>query len=206
MKTVMKLSVGVYAALLAGMGELRAADLMCASEQQTKEIADFYGQKPGLLPALVARDMGINEMIVASALPADQATGTSGSAFNDVWSKLTDLEWAMTLVLKGGHVFEILGPVKGGEPSKRSNYFNLSGDEHFGAHLRPDLLSAIYAYSIPNAEGGKLLAVSFYGQSGESDFSIVLTAEGRTPSDADKAKFDELVAFIKSQPPVCAAQ
>jgi len=203
-KTVAATAALAFAALFAGSSELRAADATCASAEDAQKVMDYYAQKPGLLPALVARDLAMNELIVASALPADQATGTSGAAFSEVWPRLTQVGWTMTLVLKGGHVFEIFGPVKSGEPSTRSNYFNLAGDEYFGAHLRPDLLSAIYAYTIPNAEDGKMLAVSFYGASGESDFSIVLTAEGRTPADEDRAKFDEVVAFIQSQPQLCA--
>ena len=155
----------------------------------------------------IAQRLKMPEALVVSAFPAERAMGTTGEAFHEVWTRLNTLDDAMLLLLKGGHVFEIRGSVPPGTPSTRSKYFNIGyAEENSGlsGHLRPDLVSAIYAFVLPGERGGTVRSVFFYGGSGNSDFGIIVAAGEDESTAAKRAVFDEIWAVIEASPRVCS--
>ena len=88
-------------------------------------------------------------------------------------------------------------------PSKRSNFFNLHGHaDGMSGHLRPDLVSAIYAVSLPGKDE-TLRGVLFYDQAGEIAFGVYVPGEGDTPPDSLISSFEATQASIQNLPSIC---
>lgn len=179
----------------------------CASPEQATQVQAFYaGKDAAPAPLMAAREIKLAEEIIASALPPDRALGVAGAHFAAIWTSLLEWEKATLVVIKGGHVFEVHGPVHKGEPSQKSKFFNLDS-EGAGAsgHLRPDLIRSIYALSLPGKDGGSILGVAFFDASGESVFGVYMPGEGRPVSGAGKAQFKKTWDQIAALPRHCAS-
>jgi putative heme iron utilization protein len=152
----------------------------CATAEQAQSVAKLYEQSPPPPPFMAAPKLGIPEAIVSSALAPGRSTGVPASEFFRIWESLRQWDDALTLVLKGGQIFEIHGRIHGGEPSKISRNYNL-GDEGagFSGHIRPDLMSVIYAIDLPGREG-PVRGIAFYDQKGESAFWVLVPPTGAT--------------------------
>lgn len=183
-----------------------AADsAVCATPEQAKKVQVAYQEVPGRLPFMVNKTLGMTEAQVASALPADQAMGVPNTQFAQVWDSLAKWENAVVLILAGGHTIEVYGPIHKGEPSTRTKNFNLSPEgTGMSGHLRPDLVSAIYAVAISGKDGAKTRGVMFMDGEGKSAFSAFLPSEGAPLAAAQIAQFEATWAAMKAMPPVCA--
>lgn len=201
----------IVLAVLSGAsdGVIADANVFCASGAQAADINAFFADN-NALPAIAAQRLKLPELMVASALSADRAIGTDGAVFYDIWDALTRLEHAMVLVLKAGHVFEIHGPIPPGTPSTRSQYFNVefefdegAEEEGFSGHLRPDLLTAIYAFKLPGEGGVSVRSVFFYSESGNSDFGVVVGIGDAAENTATRIVFDEIWSTIEGAERIC---
>ena len=193
-------AVGIFCVpVVATAGDTPA---LCATSEQKALIAPLYAGSPVPAPFMAARKLGLPEAVIASALPVAQATGVSAAEFAKVWESLQGWDQALTLVLKGDHVFEIHGRIPPGAPSTRSAFFNLkAADAGLGGHLRPDLLGAIYAVNLKGPEG-PMRGVTFMDQKGEGVFGVYLP-ESREPAAALLAQFDQTQALMAAMPRIC---
>ena len=177
---------------------------VCATAAQAGQVAAAYvdASRPPALPALAATRLAVPEAVVLSALQPAVAAGASAAGFQQVWKSLQAWDEAVTLVLKGGSVFEIRGRIPAGIPSEKSQFFNLQSEgAGLGGHLRPDLLGALYAVNLVNAKGS-VRGVTFVDPRGEGVFGVYLP-EGAEPSAALLAQFEATRALITSLPRVC---
>ena len=194
------------AATLLSAGAVAAADApLCATPEQAKQVQDVYS-KGGMLPLIANRTLKMNEAIIASALPPGQSVGTSAKNFPAVWNELDGME-GVTLVMKGGNVYEIRGKIPKGEPSKSSQYFNIDNDVGLSGHLRPDMYSAIYSLAIPGRIPNSVSRgiVFIDRESGDAAFMIApdLVRQGTAPPPAVLAQFEKVTATIKSYGAAC---
>jgi putative heme iron utilization protein len=167
----------VVGALASASGQA-GQENFCATPEQTQAVAKAYEQSPPPAPFMAAPKLGLSEAIVSSALAPDRAIGASAAEFFKVWESIRQWDDALTLVLKGGQVFEIHGRIHGGEPSKISKNYNLSDEgAGFSGHIRPDLMSVIYAVDLPGREG-PVRGIAFYDQKGESSFWVLVPPVG----------------------------
>lgn len=179
-----------------------AGPSLCATAEQAAQVRQLYAAAPVPAPFQAASKLGIPEAIVASALDAKQVTGTSGTGFAAVWSSLQEWEDATVVLLKAGHVFEVRGRLPGGEPSTKSQFFNLKQDgAGLSGHLRPDLLGAIYAVEVAGAQG-PLRGISFVDAAGDSAFGVFVP-EGSDATSPVIARFEKTRAVIAALPRVC---
>lgn len=182
-----------------------AAEPICATKSQVEVVRAAFAKPapPALFAA--AKELKLPEALIASALPAAQAYGVEATHFQTVWKSLETWDNSVFVVMKGGNVFETYGKVFAGEPSKRSNFFNLHGDgAGMSGHLRPDLLSSIYVIALPGKDS-VMRGVVFYDTAGEASFAVYVPGEGSKPSDALVAQFEATAAEIRALPGVCAA-
>jgi len=179
-----------------------SANSICASAEQRAAIQAAMADPAGPAPFRVAAKLGVPEATVLSALtPATH--GIEARHFGGVWNSLTQWEEAVTVVMKGGHIFETHGRIAEGEPSQRSQYFNLkSTSDGLHGHLRPDLISAIYVAELRVGDETQR-GVTFYDQKGDIAFGVYLPAEGQTPSAAALAQFQATRSLMQAQPAVC---
>jgi putative heme iron utilization protein len=174
----------------------------CPTAAETARIAAAYAKAPAPMPFAAAPALQLPEIVVASGLPPALGLSVAGSHFAAVWKSLGDWPAATVMIRKGGSVFEVSTRIPGGEPSKRSNYFNLGHAFPFSGHLRSDLLTAIQGVKLEGGEGA-LRGVFFFDASGESVFGVFLPGEGATPDVAAVAAFDRTWALLQSLPPRC---
>ncbi len=180
---------------------------VCASADQAKQVAEFYKTSPGMIPANATRGLKMPEAAIVSGLPKDQAAIVSGAEFTKIWDSMTAWPSALGLVMKGGNVFELPGKVAMGEPSTRSNFYNLKSGGSFGGHLRPDLMSTIAVVAIPGKENTMTRGVMFYDGAGESLFALFTVGaggEGSAPAPDAVAAFDKTMALAKTLPKACS--
>jgi hypothetical protein len=191
--------LGILTAFSAGAAH---AAPLCATAQQAGQVRELYAQTPAPPTFMAAPKLGMPEGALLSALPQDKAIGVAGSEFMKVWESLQGWERSLTLVLKAGHVFEIYGRIPAGEASKISQNYNLNYPEAgLGGHLRPDLVSAIYAVSLEGREG-PMRGISFLDPNGDSAFSVFLP-ESLKPTPAEIAQFEKTRAVLAALPRAC---
>ncbi len=178
---------------------------LCATPAQAAQVRTAFAKPTPPAPFAAARELKLPEAVVVSALPAEQAHGVEATHFQTVWKSLETWEQAVFVVMKGGHVFESYGKVFAGEPSKRSNFFNLHGEgAGMSGHLRPDLLSSIYVLSIPGKDA-TMRGVMFYDAQGEAAFGVYVPGEGATPSAALLKQFEATAEEVRALPSLCAS-
>ena len=202
MKVTLKhIALGALAVTL--MGGPALAENLCASSEQRQAVQDFLAENPSLMPVMAARELKLPEAIVASAYSPDQAASTTGDGFTEVWTAMTQLEEVTVLILKDRDVFEISSLIGLGEPSDTNAFYNLSHDNPFSGHLRPDLYSSIYAVTVPHGEERFGRGIFFYKPDGEAAFGILVSGRGPSPSNEQIAKFDAIMDMIKDLPAAC---
>lgn len=200
-------SISITLFVLAGLSSAAAAGApsLCATAEQMNAVRALYVEPPFLPPFLSAPKLALPEAIVLSALPAGMALGVPGSEFHKVWDSLRGWERSVTLVLKAGQVFEIAGRIPAGKPSTVSQNFNLDyPPAGLGGHLRPDLISAIYAIRLQGREG-PVRGVSFLDPNGDGAFGVFLP-ESQQPTAAEQAQFDATWALMADLPRACPPQ
>lgn len=180
-----------------------AAANRCADPEQTRQIREFYAERPGAMPVTVARKLGYSAEVVTSGLPADQAISASAEAFTDVWALMSEWKEAVFVIVNGDNIFEVLTGVGAGRPSATSDYFNIEYRYPLRGHLRPDRYAAIYAVAIPRNESMISRGVLMFDENGEMLFGVYISGNVLAPSENELAKFDELWALIESKPSIC---
>ncbi|MEQ9110360.1 MAG: ChuX/HutX family heme-like substrate-binding protein [Rhodospirillaceae bacterium] len=195
------LGIGIVA-LSPGTANTASHQEMCATSTQKVSVEEYYVASAGAMTFRASDELGVTEAVVLSALGEESATGTTGISFNEVWESLRSWTDAMTVIRFGGQVFEVHGPVNAGAPSTRSNFFNLSGHNGVGGHLRPDLISSIYAISLAS-ERATIRGVTFLDQSGNSIFGVYVPSEGEEPPQEIVEQFKATKKLIASLPSAC---
>lgn len=193
-------------AVIAGMGLPASASDFCATPEQTKQVRAFYATNPGTMPPVAATRLGLPEAIVLSALEPEQAASAAGSHFAEIWTAIGEWKEATFLIMKGANVFEIRSAVGKGTPSTKSQYYNIEYTHPLRGHLRPDLYASLYAVSLPVKDKVGPRGVLFYDAEGASVFGAFISGDGPPPEAAELAKFDQLMALIRSKPAVCARE
>jgi len=176
---------------------------ICATPEQAGRVAAFYRERPGTMPIMAARGLGLSPAVVSSALPAARAASATRDAFADVWAAMSRWRQANFLILKGPHVFEILSGVSEGSPSTRSRFYNIKYDHALRGHLRPDLLSGIYAIDLPAESGEHIRGVMFFDDAGELAFGAFMSGESLHPEAEEIEKFEAVMALVRSATPAC---
>lgn len=186
----------------------QASAPMCATAAQVKQVQEHYAANPGAMPAIATHTLKLPDALIASALPPDQVYGTTGAGFVPVWESMMAWDTPVAIVIKSGSVLEIRGKIAKGTPSKVSNYFNV--DESglgLSGHLRPDMVTAIYAMDLPTkTANAPLRGILFFDGAGDTVFGVFAAGEGEgSPAPpALVAQFERTRALVKSMPKVCA--
>jgi putative heme utilization carrier protein HutX len=161
----------------------------CPSPEVVAAVAARARDKGDILLPIVAKELGVTEATIVQALPPQFRVAVPGSRFQEVWADLAGWDDAITAIFKGSMVFEIHGRVHAGEPSKKSNYFNLSpGAPGLSGHLRPDLVGMIAAVS-RTVRGQEQNGVMFYDPAGNEVFGVYVPGEGASTDAKVKQQY-----------------
>jgi putative heme iron utilization protein len=197
-------TISALTACLVSTGTAQA-DPPCATPEQARQVQAFYKESPAAMPVIAGRKLGLPETAVVSGLPASESAGTTGDAFTEVWSAMTQWQQAIFLITKGDNIFEIVSAIAPVKQSTTSKYTNIAYEHPLRGHLRPDQYASIYAVAMPGKDGVIARGVLFYDASGASVFGAFLSGEGPPPPEADIASFDRLMAMIRARAPACPA-
>jgi putative heme utilization carrier protein HutX len=181
-----------------------AAEPQCAAAADAARVVAAYSSGPAPLTYQAAAQLKLSEAVIASAIPTEKAVGTTGAGFVSIWESLSHWDGALFLIMKDGSILEITSAVSTGTPSTKSKFFNLGHEGAVSGHLRPDLISSIYALQLPAREGFTR-GVMFYDGKGENVFGVFVGGEGKEPSAAQLAQFKATWDLIAGMPRVCAA-
>jgi len=182
------------------------ANEFCVTAGQARVAAKYFADNPGVLPPIAAQRLGWPDALAASGVVAAQAASAPAADFVEIWTAMASWEQANFLIMKGRNVFEILSGVSAGAPSTRSDYFNIEYDSPLRGHLRPDLMSSIYAISMPGSGDAVTRGVMFFDGDGSLVMGAFMSGESLDPGPEEIAKFDELMALVRSKRSVCSAQ
>ena len=183
-----------------------SASPLCADPEQTKVIQKRFGTPERNLVDTLRQELRVSESAILSGLPKERAVGVPGSQFHAVWVQLQTWPDAVVAIRSGGHVLEVHGPIHAGEPSKVSKYFNLAPEgQGLSGHLRPDLVSAIYAAKLPGRSGDDH-GVIFYDSAGEAAFGVYVPSEYGQPDAAGMQRFADTRSRMLSMPAACPGQ
>lgn len=196
--------VFLLAGVMATLAGPAVAEIVCASDEQQQRVRAYYADSPGVMPSIASLRLGLPEALLVSALPAEQAVMTSGEAFYDVWAAMTDWEQATFMIMKGLNVFEIVSPIGAGAPSQTSQYWNIEYVHPVRGHLRPDLYAGVAAVVLPReADGVTVRGVLVFDDAGDLVFGAFISGDGSPPPQSEIAKFDRVMAMIRSKPALC---
>jgi putative heme utilization carrier protein HutX len=149
------------------------------------------------------KELGIPEAALVQALPASQVASVGGDRFMDTWALLQKWSNPIMFVFKGGHVFEIHGPIPRGEPSKVSKYFNLQQEgAGVSGHLRPDLITQIIAVN-RKVRGRVQAAVMFFDATGEQAFAVFIPEGPENGVPKEMPEFEATRAAMSAWPDPC---
>ncbi|MFZ8965128.1 MAG: ChuX/HutX family heme-like substrate-binding protein, partial [Steroidobacteraceae bacterium] len=161
---------------------------LCLAPARAEAVRAAWSGAPGRLLEVAQRE-AITEAQLLSVLPPEQSIGTGGEAFDAVWQSLQAWPESLTLIERSGQLFEVLGRIPSGEPSKVSRFFNLGDQSHgLSGHLRPDLVTAIYVTELPG-RGRTEHGVQFIDAAGGVVFGVYV------PNEQAAAGNETLAAF-----------
>jgi putative heme iron utilization protein len=176
---------------------------VCASPEQRARVTELYAANP-VMAVIAAGQSGIPEAAAASALPADVATGVSAEHFEAVWASIGNWDTAVFEIMKAGQIYQVFGKALPGQWSDISKNYNLAAEPGgLSGHLRPDLMSAIYALEVP-AKNGKLRGVMFLDAAGNHAFGVIAPPASAPGGAEVAAQFAATQALMKNLPRVCA--
>jgi putative heme iron utilization protein len=195
-------ALGLALTLAAPPASAADAPGLCASGEDAARVRALYATVPAPPPFFAAPQLGLSEALVLSAMPKAYAVGVPAGEFMKVWDSVRTWPRGLTLFLKGGQVFEVTGRIPAGEWSKVSKNFNLQdAGSGLGGHLRPDLMSAIYAVSLQGRDG-MVRGVMFLDAQGRDAFGVYLP-EGQDVTAAEIDAFEATRTLLETLPSAC---
>jgi len=180
-----------------------AAAVRCPTPEERARVAERYAGPTAGLPLATAPALKLPEAVVAAAMPTSMSIGVAASEFTKVWETLPAWGEVLSVLMKGGNVFEVETTIPTGKPSERSAFFNLAKAPLTG-HLRPDLMGTIHLLEVP-AKDGLVRGITFYGQDGQAILGYFISGEGRTPTPVQQAAFERTRSLLASLPRICTA-
>ena len=142
-------------------------------------------KRPWMLSSL-ADEFGVTEKAVAELLPEGMCAFTGGENFIRVWEALGEWEAATFIMQHEGNVVEVRGRIPKG--TSGHGYYNLSGHEALGGHLRADAVTDMAFLSMPFM-GLESHSVQFFNAEGHVVFSVYAGRENHRIIPSVKVSF-----------------
>ena len=176
---------------------------VCLSPEQRATVQARLGPGGEADWMRLPKELGLPEAALVQALPASQVASVGGDRFMDTWALLQKWSNPIVFVFKGGHVFEIHGPLPPGQPSKVSKYFNLQQEgAGVSGHLRPDLITQIIAVN-RKVRGRVQAAVMFFDATGEQAFAVFIPEGPESGVPKEMPEFEATRAAMSAWPDPC---
>ena len=154
-------------------------------------IREAFDRNRRKMTVQLARELGVNELDVLRALPAELVTELDAARWEPLVRDFEALGNVHVIVTNGSVTLEAFGRFGNfstfGEGENR--YFNVQ-TKSLDMHLRPAMLAAVFAVKKPgHMDGVDTLSFQFYGRDGAAAFKVFLTFGGSPPPPERVAAF-----------------
>lgn len=166
------------------------------TETLREHIIEVLAEKKPVMLANLAERFGVSELEVAMALPDETRSFAGKDAFDTVWRTLTTWESTTFILSHLGSVIEIKGKIPTGQHGH--GYFNLSGSDGFGGHLKIEALGGMCFLSLPFM-GLESHSVQFFNTAGAVLFSVYVGRKNRKLIPAARESFFKLRAAVATK-------
>jgi putative hemin transport protein len=144
--------------------------------QTNDRIRDAVERNPRKMTLQLARDLGVPEVEVVRAFPADRVTELDSSRWEELLRGLEALGSVRVLVSNGAATIEVDG--KFGGFSTAGEFFNVQTDS-LDMHIRWQQLAAVFAVEKPgHMDGTPTRSFQFFDQTGAAAFKVFLNFGG----------------------------
>ncbi len=138
----------------------------------TERLRDAVRRQPRKMTSQLAREMGVPEVAVLRAFPADRATELDVARWEDLLRGFEALGPVRVLVSSGAATVEVDG--RFGGFSTTGEYFNVQTDS-LDLHVRWGELAAAFAVEKPGHMGGPATcSVQFFDRAGAAALKVFL--------------------------------
>src|SRR5271154_6818479 len=153
-------------------------------------------RNPRKMTLQLARDLGVPEVEVIRAFPADRVTELDISRWEELFGSLEPLGSVRVLVSNGATTVEVDGQFGGF--STAGEFFNVQ-TETLDLHIRWQQLAAVFAVEKPgHLDGTATRSFQFFDQTGAAAFKVFLNFGGPIAPERE-AMFIELRNKFKRQ-------
>jgi putative hemin transport protein len=164
------------------------------SNQQADLIRAAVEKNPRKMTLQLARDLGVPEVEVIRAFPADRVVELDVARWEDLLRSLEALGAVRVLVSNGAATIEVDGQFGGF--STAGEFFNVQTDS-LDMHIRWQQLAAAFAVEKPgHMDGMATRSFQFFDQNGAAALKVFLNFGGPIPPERE-AKFVELRSKFK---------
>lgn len=155
-------------------------------------------EEPNLMLGELARQLGVSEGAVASALSEDMRRFAPAERFEEIWDAMTGWEKVTFIVAAENAIVEVRGKLPKGRFGH--GFFNLMDKNNpLGGHLRADQLRSVCFLSKPFF-GLESHSVQFYDGEGRQMFAVHVGREGRELIGSVREAFFELRDAMAMEP------
>ncbi len=153
-------------------------------------IAQTLAANPRKMTSQLARELGIPEVEVIRALPADQVTEMDASRWMELIERFPDFGKTHVIVNSPSATLEVNGEF--GKFSRWMGYFNVQTPS-LDMHIREDGVASVFAVAkLSHMDGVPVLSFQFYGPQGHSAFKVFLSFGGKETSPERQQLFNQL--------------
>jgi putative hemin transport protein len=144
---------------------------------QAERIRSAVEKNPRKMTLQLARDLGVPEVEVIRAFPADRVTELDIARWEELLCSLETLGSVRVLVSNGATTIEVDGQFGGF--STAGEFFNVQTDT-LDMHIRWQQLAAVFAVEKPgHMDGMATRSIQFFDQSGAAALKIFLNFGGK---------------------------
>lgn len=137
-----------------------------------------------------ARNYGVSDLEVCTAMPDNMRTITSGSYFEEIWKELATWEKATVIIEYKGSAFEISTKIS--EGIFGHGFYNImGGNSAFEGHIKADNIHTIVFSTLPFMTL-ESLSVLFFDKAGGLIFSVYAGRENRQIIESIKTSFYQM--------------
>jgi putative heme iron utilization protein len=164
--------------------------------QPSDRIRTAVERNPRKMTLQLARDLGVAEVEVIRAFPADRVTELDIHRWEDLLGRLESLGPVRVLVSNGATTIEVDGQFGGF--STTGEFFNVQTDS-LDMHIRWQQLAALFAVEKPgHMDGSRTRSFQFFDQAGAAALKIFLNFGGPIAPDREALFNETRSAFRKN--------
>lgn len=156
---------------------------------QAERIRSAVEKNPRKMTLQLARDLGVPEVEIIRAFPADRVTELDIARWEELLCGLESLGSVRVLVSNGATTIEVDGQFGGF--STAGEFFNVQ-TETLDMHIRWKQLAAVFAVEKPgHMDGTATRSIQFFDQTGAAALKVFLNFGGKISPERE-AWFDEV--------------